>query len=140
MDLPVALSFFLGKDRAKDLIEKRKKDPSFASIRSILIDHINKQIQKLRIANLTFDGWKGIINEYDTADTFSQFSVYDLRMKAFYLENLFIKALECYDTIHNFETIAELSVVQTNKSLNVYGTERANLHIISHHHTLLKWF
>ena len=112
----------------------------YASTRSLITQHIEIQIQILRRANLTFDGWKAIIHQYDNDDQFSPFAVFDLRIKAFYMQHLYIKAQEYYDTIGNFNDIASLAILEANKNLSVFGTERANLHIITHPKTLMKWF
>ena len=105
-----------------------------------MTDHIKEQIQKLRFANLTFEGWNGVINNYDETDDFSQFAVFDIRIKSFYLQNLFIKTLEHYDTTYDFKDIAAMSLSETNIHLNVHGTDRTNLRTIKSHYTLLKWF
>ena len=89
------------------------------SIRDMITKHISSQITKLCNANLTLDGWKDIVKDHDEDDTFLSFAVFDLRIKAFYLQNLYIKASQYYDVICNFKNIAALALVKTNKQLNV---------------------
>ena len=80
------------------------------------------------------------MKDYDDNDDFSAFAVFDLRIKSFYLQNLYIKAAQYYDNIKNFKDIAALALVETNKQLHVLGTKKTDLHIITCYETLLNWF
>ena len=54
--------------------------------------------------------------------------------------------LNVYLSLHSYKyficytCLSQVLRILQVQHLNVYGTERANLHIISHHYTLLKWF
>ena len=112
------------------------KNKEYISIGNIITKHIQTQITKLHRASLVYKGWNEIIFDYDNKDEFSSFTVFDLRIKAFYLERLYIMA----SPHGNFKNIAALALVKANKDLNVLGTDAANHHIITNYHTLLIWF
>ena len=143
-DSPMALSLFLGKERAKKLI-KDLEEPlknEVISYGQYVMNHIQSQINKLGKAHLTFHGWTALINNYDhDEDEFSPFAVYDLRLKAYYLQKLYQMSLKYYDTISDFDNIAKLALAEANYHLGThYCHEDTHLHIIKHPDTLLLWF
>ena len=148
LDLPVALSFFLGKKRAEKIIEEEDgvlgiKSPIHYS--PIVTEHIKTQIKKLQVAHLTSSGWKNIIQDYDKNDKFFEHDIFALRMKAFYLQNILTKALNHYNDVSDFNHIAAMAIFETNNSMNVYEGDETqcmskHLSVITNVKTLLSWF
>ena len=139
----MGLSFFLGKERAKELIKDIEKPlrNEVISYGQYVRNHIQSQINKLGKAHLTFHGWTTLINNYSDEDEFSPFSIYDLRLKAYYLQKLFQMSLKYYDTISDFNNIAKLALTEANYHLGThYCTEDTHMHIITNPDTLLLWF
>ena len=153
MDLPIALSFFMGNERARQIVEKDENymdlniKPRIRKYGNTIKDHLKKQILRLKQAYLTNDGWKNIIADYECTDEFSQYEIKTITNKAYYLYHLFKMFLQYYNSIRNIQAIANLAILQANKNFGVYSDveleEQGNevhYNIITHAHTLLLWF
>ena len=141
--------FFMGKSRASQIIKEKEYEledigmsKSCISYKNILHLHIASEIDKLKNVYLTVNGWKTIIDNFDESDKFSDFSIFDLRLKAFYLEKLYTMSLKHFDTITNYNDIASLAILQANTLLgyDVHYNNHANFHCIHSTKTLLRWF
>ena len=154
MDLPGALSFFFGKERAEK-IRKEEEDSEVLNIKTpvlyspIIADHIRVQIKQLQFAYLTCSGWKTMIQNYEKTDKFTEFDIFNIRIKAFYLQRLYQKALDHYNTISDFNTIARMALLQANEDFGLYSNHQGentevgvsrHLSIITNVKTLLTWF
>ena len=145
-DLPMALSFFMGKDRAKIIRDETEKQAlgikaAVIPYGDIIVEHLEAQIAKLQSAHLSFKGWTRIIQDYDPdVDEFSPFAIFDLRIKAFYLQKLYKYALMYYDSINCFKDIAALALLECNRQYEVHNSEDAALHTVNNPATLLMWF
>ena len=145
MDLPRALSFFMGKERANEIEEETKnhEDNKSNMFYSALIEeHIEVQIERLKIADLSHDGWKNLVSDFDESDIFSDYEIYCYRLKAYYLSHLYQLSLQYYNDISNFNHIASLVVFQANKNRGYYDTFTSSKHlnVIVNPKTLLSWF
>ena len=54
IDLPVALSFFLGKKRAKEIIAKDKEEDTPLVYGKYLRNHLENQVARLKYAELNY--------------------------------------------------------------------------------------
>jgi hypothetical protein len=101
---PEALIHFLGRNRA------RSHDQSFH-----VQTHVETQILRLRLAYMTFDGWKTLIdsNDDDDFDFVSPKTIFKIQQKAKYISIFLSLCLSKYET----ETMMKISVatIQTIK-------------------------
>ena len=139
----------MGKDRAQQIIKEKEYEcasmgitTSDISYKTTLHLHMSTQIEKLKNAYLSVCGWKLIVDNYDPQDTFTDYSIFDIPLKAFYLQKLYSMSLKHYDHMSNFNGIAQIALVEANQHLGVTGSESGELsmHYIKHPKTLLNWF
>ena len=139
MDLPMALSFFSGKERAKEIIKSNQSETPM-KYGSIICQHITNQIKKLKSAQLSFSGWQQIIDDCDVMNECSQYQIFYLRIKASYLWKLYSFLLHYYDTIENVSDIASLAILAVNKANKLLDDNDDRNHRITNPKTLLTWF
>lgn len=151
-DLPSALSFFFGNERAEQIVQKEKDDLNIKSYKNILKDHLQNQVSCLKLAYLSHDGWNCIVENYEPTDSFSDFQIYSIHMKAFYLYHLYTISLSYYDNIKDANDISKLAFFKANRCLGVYADEEImkeddpkqgythQYNTITSGSTLLKWF
>ena len=142
-DLPMALSFFFGKDRAKEIkIEEEryhsKNERISIKFGIMLRDNLKVQVSRLNKAFMTFNGWRDIVRDCDCKDRCTEFQIFKTRMKALYLSRLYQLSIDSYDTIPHFSDIANEALSQINNS---YALDDHDAHsMIKDHHTLRNWF
>ena len=138
IDLPVALSFFLGKDRAEEIKKDREESlPKIErlslSYRAIVLCHLHKQVTKLHKAHFNFDGWKHIVDNPENA-RLSPKKLHNLRIISLYLSKLYQLSIEYYSSIPDFNNIAKLAILAVNQ------TYHSSICVLKDHQTLLRWF
>ena len=107
---PMALSFFIGKERAKKKIEENKIENYEAEVKS----HIYKQIELLQNANMYVDGWKSIIDDRDSRDACSDLQINSIRNKATYIAMFLYLCLQHYENTVDFRDIIGMAIDKVN--------------------------
>ena len=77
----IALSFFLGKERARTIIS----DPTIDNYEVVVKAHISDQIELLQNANLYADGWQRIVNDNDELGVCNPTHISTIKNKAVYI-------------------------------------------------------
>ena len=147
-DLPLSLCFFVGRQRAKLIRARREQHLSTADIKvvsykTVLQEHMQMPIKKLKTAYLAVDGWKGMVFEQDEVSLCNPKDIFSLRIKALYLMKLYIFSLQYFDTIKDFSDIAGLAILEVNRCLDIdlFSDEITNCHyVIKSTKTLIRWF
>ena len=92
---------------------------------------------------LSFDGWKALVEDYDPVYEYSEYLIFMLHIKACYLSKFFKLCLEYYNTITQIIDIASLSILSVNKTFGLFDDDdldNSRLFYINNPKTLLKWF
>ena len=148
IDLPVALSFFLGKERAQKIQKEKESESDALNIKTpvfygdLVSNHIETQIDKLQLVHLTHTAWKSSVQDYEPCNKFTDYEIFSIRMKAFYLQRFYQLSLEYYNTISDINDIARLALFQANRDLGLYRNKAdiKHLNVITNAKTLLLWF
>ena len=141
-DSPMALSFFLSKDRAKEIIKKKEVTVSGIerlnlSYKKELDSHILDQVDVLKRAYFSFDGWRDLLCDQTDPSTLTRYQIYILRLKCLYLSKLYEFSFHFYNSVSNFKDIAKLVVDHVNKDYkHVEGIST----LIGDPQTVLSWF
>ena len=141
LDLPMVLSLFVGKERAKKI--KEKKEEGLSGIErlrvkfgSVLQSHLTEQTIKLQKAHIEFEGWRDIINDKDSEDQLSRFDIFQFQKRALYLGTFYHLSLTHYNTLGSLDKIAQLTFKTVNKP---YQSSELNS-LIKDYKTILCWF
>ena len=111
-----------------------------ANFSNMITEHIDLQLEILSKGYLTFNGWQDVIHDYDAQDQFTPYSIFDLRVKCFYLHKLYCMAKHYYNTINNFKDIAKLALLQAHTNLVSSHSPSSTPHHITNASTLMTWF
>ena len=105
---PMALSFFLGKDRAKKIAE----ETAVENFGDVVKAHIMTQVERLQNVNLYNERWKSVVSNYDDEDANDYSDAFKsvIRNKATYLAMVFYLSLDYYDKIPDFMKIIEMAI------------------------------
>ena len=145
----MALMFFFGKERAKKIIEEEESkvsgnDRLTIDYGNIVHNHLLAQAKKLRAAYITCEGWRSIIHDSDISGCCTPNQIFHFRIKSMYLYKLYKFALKYYDSISDFYNIAGLSILEANKTLDMYDDildkETGPTSIVTNPATVLHWF
>jgi hypothetical protein len=110
---PEALSLFVrGTNTTVHQKRKKRKDKQieYNTNKIDVKKHVVNQIQILRKAYLTLNGWRCIIDDCDTDDVCTAFDIFTIRLKAKYLAVTLSLALSLYETTKNFLDICQTAI------------------------------
>ena len=117
---PMALSFVMGKERAKKKINDVKmsciaKIDNEIDYEDIVKNHIYDQIELLQNANLYLDGYKFVIDDKDRQESCSPHQINCIRNKCKFLALFLHLLLGDYETTDNLLSIAKSTADKINQ-------------------------
>ena len=107
------------------------------SYRKELNSHLLDQVDILKQAHFSFDGWRDLLCDQTDPSTLTSYQIYILCLKCLYLSKLYEFSFHFYNSISNFKDIAKLVVDHVNKDYkHVEGIST----LIGDPQTVLSWF
>ena len=99
--LPSTLKLFMGKYRAQQIFDEKSNVDNTTSFKNEIENHLMTQIERLKNAYLSDNGWKALVSDYEELDKFSSYYIFDLCLKAFYLQKLYSMASKYHSNGHD---------------------------------------
>jgi hypothetical protein len=146
-DSPEASALFLEGSAPKERKKKRKtRQDSQQQQASNVKKHVVHQIQLLRKAYLSPNGWKDIISDKDhSIELCTPHDVFVLRLKARYLAVTLTHALVMYESTTDFLDICRYAIQKINEvdDMELEGLEEEtkdkNMYYIQNPRTIMEW-
>jgi hypothetical protein len=147
-DSPEALALFLEESAPREKKRKRRTRQNNNQTQQDQVPpkidvkkHVAYQIQLLRRAHMSPNGWKSIISDTEADDLCTPHDVFNLRLKARYLAATLSHALVLYESTADFLDICKRGIQTINETDGYVHDENNDEKIIQIHNprTIMEW-